>query len=422
MKKRIYRAVCVNKISLETVRSRLEDRAVFGCDAARDGWVAAVMRPDGQVVQTVKWQLVPDHAAMLSLLEGLRDTGVTVEVAVEPTGTYADPVVSQLRQAGFSVHRVSPKHSHDYSEIYDGVPSSHDGKSAAVVAKLHLEGKSRPWTEASENQRSLRAMANHMDWIGEDIKRYESRLEAVWSRHWPEILRLLSHGSATIRTVARDFGGPGAMACAARRARETMRTTSRGKLGTAKIDAVIASAKSSIGAPMLKAEQQLVQHIGAALCDLYARKKKADEALELATENMPSIQSMATQVGKKTSAVLVSQLGEFSGYHSARGLQRAAGMNLRVRSSGKHKGKLKLTKRGPSIARRWLFLAALRWIRQKPIVRAWYERKLSRNGGTKMKAIVALMRKILAGMYHVARGAEFDLKKLFDVRGLVLQP
>jgi transposase len=378
------------------------------------------MRPDGQVVQMVKWQLVPDHAVVMAFLEGLRARGVQLDVAVEPTGTYADPVVSQLRKAGFSVNRVSPKHSHDYSEIYDGVPSSHDGKSAAVVAKLHLEGKSRPWTVASESQRSLRAMANHMDWIGEEIRRYESRLEALWSRHWPEILRMLSHTSATMRAVARDFGGPSAMACAEQRARETIRTASRGKLNGTKMDAMITSAKISIGAPMVKAEQQLVQSIGTVLCELYAKKKQADEALELATVNTPSTQSMATHLGKKTSAVLVSVLGEFTNYHSVRGLQRAAGVNLRVRSSGKHKGKLTLTKRGPSIARRWLFLAALRWIRQKPIVRAWYERKLSRNGGIKMKAIVALMRKILAGMYHVARGADLDLSKLFDVRGLVI--
>ena len=127
---------------------------------------------------------------------------------------------------------------------------------------------------------------------------------------------------------------------------------------------------------------------------------------------------LAEHVGKNTSAVLVGILGEFTDYHSVRALQRAAGLNLRVRQSGKQKGKLKITKRGSSVARRWLFLATLRWVQKQPLVRAWYDRKLIRNGGNKMKTLIALMRKLLAGLYHVARGKELDLAKLFDVRGL----
>ena len=73
-----------------------------------------------------------------------------------------------------------------------------------------------------------------------------------------------------------------------------------------------------------------------------------------------------------------------------------------------------------SVQNAWLFLATLRWIQKQPLVRAWYERKLTRNGGNKMKAIIALMRKLLAGLYHVSHGRELDLTKLFDVRGLVV--
>ena len=49
-------------------------------------------------------------------------------------------------------------------------------------------------------------------------------------------------------------------------------------------------------------------------------------------------------------------------------------LNLKERSSGQHQGQLKITKRGSSVARRWLFFAALR-IAPSGVVRPWFEAK-----------------------------------------------
>jgi hypothetical protein len=35
---------------------------------------------------------------------------------------------------GIPVVRVSPQAAHDHAEVFDGVPSQHDGKDAAVVS------------------------------------------------------------------------------------------------------------------------------------------------------------------------------------------------------------------------------------------------------------------------------------------------
>jgi len=265
MKKRIYKATNIKKVDVDKIRNQLGDRVVFGCDAAKEGWYAALMASDGEVVRTVRWNLLEDHSAVMSFLEGLRASGIAVEVAMEPTGTYADPVVYQLQQSGIPVYRVSPKHSHDYSEIYDGVPSSHDGKSSAVVAKLHLEKKSRLWPTKSDVRRRLRVMATRRDWTGEEIKRYQNRLEANWSRHWPEALKLLPLDTVSIRVLAEKFGDPAAVASNEREARETLRTASCGHVRSDRVDAIIASAKHTIGVPMIEAERALVQQIGVAL-------------------------------------------------------------------------------------------------------------------------------------------------------------
>ena len=54
-----------------------------------------------------------------------------------------------------------------------------------------------------------------------------------------------------------------------------------------------------------------------------------------------------------------------------------------------------------------------------PVVKAWYEHKVARQGGKyKNKAVVAVMRKLAAALWHVARGKVFDSKLLFDAAKL----
>ena len=92
------------------------------------------------------------------------------------------------------------------------------------------------------------------------------------------------------------------------------------------------------------------------------------------------------------------------------------GLNLKERSSGKHKGKLKLTKRGPSIVRRWLYFAAMRAI-QDPNVRRWYEAKKAKDGDRGKGALLGVARKLALALYGVAVGDEsFQPWRLFPGR------
>jgi hypothetical protein len=54
------------------------------------------------------------------------------------------------------------------------------------------------------------------------------------------------------------------------------------------------------------------------------------------------------------------------------------------------------------------------------VARAWYDAKVTRDGGRRAKAVTALMRKLVKALFHVARGAPLDSAKLFDVSRLRL--
>jgi transposase len=105
-------------------------------------------------------------------------------------------------------------------------------------------------------------------------------------------------------------------------------------------------------------------------------------------------------------------------YANAGSVVKTLGLNLTERSSGMHKGKLRITKRGSSLARMYLYLAVLRLIQKDQIIKAWYQKKLCRDGTVKKKALIAIMRKLAGALWYVGQGEGFDAAKLFDVNRL----
>ena len=116
--------------------------------------------------------------------------------------------------------------------------------------------------------------------------------------------------------------------------------------------------------------------------------------------------------------VLVAYLGALTDYDSAAALEKACGLNLKIRSSGNYVGRPTLTKRGSAAVRRYLYLAALRLIQRDPLIARWYRSRAGYRGGHKLVAIVAVMRKLTRALWHVAHAQAFDSSKLIDERAL----
>jgi transposase len=112
--------------------------------------------------------------------------------------------------------------------------------------------------------------------------------------------------------------------------------------------------------------------------------------------------------------VLIATQGHPQDYPSAASYVKGLGLNLKERSSGKHRGQLKITKRGPGVTRHYLYFAALRLIQHDPQVRRWYQARIARPGALRGKSVIAVMRKLAAGLWHVARGQDFAASKLFN--------
>ena len=419
MKKRTYRKISVKEVDTESLIFELgSGRVVFAIDVAKVDMVAAVVAGDGRVVRTIAWKNPTENGLVLGLLAGLGRSGFSVEAVMESSGTYGDVLRHQLITAGVAVYRVSGKRTHDAAEVYDGVPSLHDAKSAAIIAKLHLDGASRRWEPLCDQKRELKAAIATMDLFRGQNQRLIHSLESSLARYWPEVTELLELGSATLLALLARIGGPKDVTRETAAARKLMLGMSHRLMSEEKIEAVLLSAQSSVGLPMLAQERMALMTLANEAHRTLKDFKKAKAEVERLSETVAQVLAPAT--GKITAAVLVADVGDPRDFPCARAYLKAFGLNLREKSSGMLKGRLSITKRGASRARQYLWLAVFRWLQKDPVTRAWYDSKIKRDGGKRAKGVIALMRKFAKALFHVARGAVFDSTKLFDTSRLQL--
>jgi transposase len=149
---RTYRSVSVNQVEISKILAAPPFDAVHvGIDVGKNSLFVVLRWTVGtsaipQVIFDPPWK-VNLHEELSLLISPLKRLHAdrSLMIAFEWTGAYGDPLRQSLHNAGLPFHQVRGKISHDYAEIFDGVPSKHDGKDAAVIADLAAHGKSRFW-------------------------------------------------------------------------------------------------------------------------------------------------------------------------------------------------------------------------------------------------------------------------------------
>jgi transposase len=420
MKKRIYRRMPVNDFQPQSISpSDLGERLVFAIDVAKVDMVAAFAASDGRILHTICWKAPQENAVVLGILRAYRSAGLTVEVAMEPSGTYGDVLRRQLADDGFPVFMVSGKRTHDAREIFDGVPSLHDAKSAAIIARLHADGLSTRLVPEPSERRQLRAALAIMDLHQERYLQLVHRLESWLARHWPELPTVLELTSSSLMALLARLGGPADVAAQPKRATRLLLGISHRLIPDDKVAAVIACATTSVGVPLVGLERDALMAIADHAYRAHRAFTTAKTKVDQLAARSPAA-ALAPVVGHTTAGAVFAEVGDANAFSSTRAFLKAMGLNLKEKSSGTIHGQLKITKRGPSRVRQLLWLAVFRWIQTDPIANAWYQRKKLRDGGRASRAAVALMRKLAKALYHVGRGATFDSRKLFDTRRLAL--
>jgi len=411
MKKRTYRSIEIKKINWYELKEYLScEKIAVAIDVAKQKQYAVLINMDSSVSRLFHWQHPEQTAQMFDAIVAL-DCPITV--ILESTSTYGDIFRYQSLLRGFDVHQASAKRVHDAKEVYDGVPSLHDAKAASIIARFYLDGLTKPWRELNDNERRLNALRREYEIHQGQYQRNQNRLEAYLSRHWPEVTYLLSSHSVALEQLLMKYGSPVEVAANAKEAQQVIKKASRSMLKPEKIAAIVQSAKTTLGVPCIEAEKQYLRALAAEMNHSRLRRRTARNALEAEIDSDEQLIEMAKLIGKVTTAVLLSFHLDPRNFECARSLQKAMGLNLKEKSSGRYIGQLKLTKRGSSKIRMYLYFAALRLIQKDPVIKSWYQSKV--NPKAKNKTVIAVMRKLSKALWHVAQGQAFDANELFSI-------
>ena len=402
-----YSLVDVKEVSIEAMMSaRAGQACIAGVDVAKEELVVCLYWPDRSFDRPWRVRSPEEIRLLVQKLKAL-SMRCPLVVAMESSGTYGDVLRQALGDHGLEVKRVSSKAVKDHAETFDGVPSQHDGKDAAVIAELCWMDKATPWPwkERPEVDQALRYWIRKLDTAQRIKQVYCGKLESLLARHWPEVFALLRQSGPTLTKALLRWGDPQASAL--------LKGFGGHWLSGEKIREVIAAAGSTLGVRMNAWQKRELQAVAEAIVQKREEIAACKQELKKRTKDHATIQAQKPAIGLVTACVLWMCLGDVRNYSSAAAYRKAMGLNLKERSSGQHKGRLSLSKRGQRLARKWLYFSALRWLRE-PGVKRWAEAKKRRDGGHGGKAVVGLMRRLALAAYHVGQnGVAFDPGRLF---------
>jgi transposase len=391
-----------------------------GVDIAKSSHVAALRLPSGEVTKSFSFtndltgfqrlaQEVEQHCEKYNLRGAV--------LGIEPTGHYWEALAYWWEENYGTVVLVNPMHTKRAKELEDNSPLKSDPKDARVVADLVAQGKYLECHLPRGVFAELRNLVSERDRCQSQRTQVINQLHQSVDRIFPELASEFSSIRVkSYRQLLANYPEPEHLTkVPVGELTVQLRKWSRGYLGEQKAERLIALAGRSIGvkeaASTIGAE---VKRLTGQLDLIENECSKLESQIENCLEGTPGAALLLTvpSFGPITVAGILANTGDLAEYEHPEEVLKLAGLNLFEISSGKHRGKLRISKRGRAQLRKILYMAALRSARRGNPFRLYYQRLVDR-GVERTAALVALMRKLLRIIWSLVRNSqEFDAQRL----------
>jgi transposase len=350
-----------------------------------------------------------------------------IMIGMEPSGHYWRALgwYLKLHESKPELVGVNPYHTKQAKELDDNSQTKSDPKDALVIAHLIRDGRYHDTYLPEDEYAELRHLNAERQRLMKQINRANNTLIALLDEFFPEYATVWSKVTCpTSLELLKTYAFPSDILSASRETLlEDIRAASGGTEGAKLMEQMLQAAGRSVG---VKMGQKSVRLRMLSLIDelVYFQQKKAAVEAELEammdTLQLGDVLQSMLGVGPVISAAFLGEVGDVGRFENWKQVRRLAGLNLVENSSGKHKGKTTVSKRGRPYLRHMLYLAGECGCRCNPEMRSFYRylRDRKKNPLNGHQAFVATGLKIMRILFHLAKtGERYDPgKALGEVR------
>lgn len=354
---------------------------------------------------------------LLTRLEQLECQPQEVLIGLEATSRYGENIYHRLLRHGYRVCLLHPGQVHAFSQ-QRGLRAKTDRLDCGTIARVLLSGEARFGYVPSEEIIAYRELVRLHQQLTEEVTRYKNEIHALLVVLFPEFSQVFADPSKpTALAVLKAY--PSAQAMREAKPEEVyrlLRERCPRRYGHKTAATLTQLARTSVSSGQAVATRSnCLRILCSQLEQIRTHLQLLEEEINGLLDHDPKCKGVLSvpELGSMTVAVLRAELGDLDRFARLDQVVAYAGMDLRVRQSGKWKGQSKLSKRGSGHLRRILYLAALRSIRLPTSPFGMYYHRLVRRGMKKGMAVVAVMRKLLIVAAHlILSQQDYDADKV----------
>ena len=340
-------------------------------------------------------------------------------VGFEPTGHYWFTLGDHLKRQGHKLAIVNPFHVKRTKELDDNSPTKNDRKDPKTIAMLVKDGRYREVYIPDDIYQELREAVSERERLQEQLTSIYNRVVRWLDIRFPEFITVFKdwRRNAALITL-RSFPTPEkVMEMGVNKIVETWRKQMK-RASLKRAEALVKAASRSVGRTSGKVASAASLQNLLAEYDLYRQQyEKLEQLMQELLMQVPNANKLLNikGVGLITAATFVGEVGDISRFQDPRQIQKLAGLNLVENSSGKHKGKTTISRRGRKRLRHSLFFSMIAMLGKNQEFRLLHQRNLTRENNplNKMQSIIALCGKLIRVFFAIlTKGVDYSPEKM----------
>lgn len=357
-----------NDVQNQRLQKITEAHLVIGIDIAQEVHVARAVNYRGMVLPTIL-AFTNEEDGFVQFQHWLRKLQCEhrldhVIVGMEPTGHYWFNLARWLDEQGVEVVVVNPYLVKKNKDNRDNSRSKNDAKDALVIADMIKNGYYTPVRLMSETFETLRVFMKSRELAVNRLVRVKNQIIRWLDIVFPEYRQAFADVFCqTSVATLHLFPTPQDLRNKSITEIESAWRTRLARSGGPKRAAhLIALAKRSIGSPQAVCAYRLqLQQLLEEYDLIQTQLESLDQEMMAVLKTIPFADRMLkiSGLGPILVAAISAESGDLNGYAHGNALLRQAGLNLVENHSGKHRGKVMLSKRGRSLLRKYLYLAVI---------------------------------------------------------------